>query len=66
MVVRVNGLLIWGAVFVFFYLAVLVWQTYYAIATARNTTWGTRPSTHEAEDELDAPEPEAARHWSTA
>jgi hyaluronan synthase len=36
---------IWGVVFVFFYLAFLVWQTYYAMLTANRTTWGTRPST---------------------
>jgi hypothetical protein len=27
-------------------MAFLVWQTYYALATIRNTGWGTRASTH--------------------
>jgi hyaluronan synthase len=30
--------------FVFFYLAFLLWQTYYAVVTSRNPSWGTRPS----------------------
>ena len=46
---RNDGLWIYGILFVFFYLAFLVWQTYYAILTASRTTWGTRPSTHAAE-----------------
>ena len=39
--------LIWmyGILFVFFYLAIMVWQTYYAIATCRTASWGTRPAT---------------------
>jgi hyaluronan synthase len=39
--------LIWmyGILFVFFYLAIMVWQTYYAIATCRTAAWGTRPAT---------------------
>ena len=28
------------------YMGVLVWQTYYAVITLRNTKWGTRTSTH--------------------
>ena len=36
---------IFGVLFVFFYLAFLVWQTYYALATANRSDWGTRPST---------------------
>ena len=34
-----------GILFVFFYLAFLLWQTYYAILTSRSSAWGTRPST---------------------
>jgi len=36
---------IYGVVFCFFYLAFLLWQTYWAIATARSSSWGTRPAT---------------------
>jgi hyaluronan synthase len=36
---------IYGVVFCFFYLAFLLWQTYWAIATARTSAWGTRPAT---------------------
>jgi hyaluronan synthase len=39
---RYDGLWIFGIVFVFFYLAFLLWQTYWAIATARSSSWGTR------------------------
>lgn len=39
-----------GISFVFLYMATLVWQTYYALFTLRDTSWGTRPSTYE-EDE---------------
>lgn len=45
---RHDGLWAYGVLFVFFYLTFLVWQTYWAIATASRTTWGTRPSTHAA------------------
>ena len=31
-----------GVSFVFFYVAVLLWQTYWAMATARRSDWGTR------------------------
>jgi hyaluronan synthase len=36
--------LVWlyGVLFVFFYLAVMLWQTYYAIGTCRTSKWGTR------------------------
>jgi hyaluronan synthase len=36
--------LVWlyGVLFVFFYLAVMLWQTYYAIFTCRTASWGTR------------------------
>jgi hyaluronan synthase len=36
---------IYGVLFVFFYLAIMLWQTYYAIATCRTAAWGTRPAT---------------------
>jgi hyaluronan synthase len=36
---------VYGVVFCFFYLAFLLWQTYWAILTARSSSWGTRPST---------------------
>jgi len=35
---------IYGIAFCFFYLAFLLWQTYWAILTARSSDWGTRPS----------------------
>jgi hyaluronan synthase len=35
-----------GITFVAVYMAFLVWQTYYAVATLRNTSWGTRASEH--------------------
>jgi hyaluronan synthase len=39
--------LVWlyGILFVFFYLGIMLWQTYYAIATCRTASWGTRPAT---------------------
>jgi hyaluronan synthase len=43
-----DTLWVFGVLFVFFYLAFLVWQTYYALATANRSDWGTRPSTHAA------------------
>jgi hyaluronan synthase len=46
---RFDTLWVYGVLFVFFYLALLLWQTYYAIATATNGSWGTRPSTRPAE-----------------
>lgn len=36
---------VYGILFVFFYLAIMLWQTYYAIATCRTAAWGTRPAT---------------------
>jgi hyaluronan synthase len=42
---RYDPLWIFGVVFCFFYLIFLLWQTYYAIATARASGWGTRPTT---------------------
>jgi hyaluronan synthase len=41
-----DTLWVFGVLFVFFYLAFLVWQTYYAVVTANRSSWGTRPSTH--------------------
>ena len=46
---RFDTLWVYGVLFIFFYLLFLLWQTYYAIATARNGSWGTRPSTRPAE-----------------
>jgi hyaluronan synthase len=40
-----DGLWVYGVVFCFFYLFFLLWQTYWAIATARSASWGTRPAT---------------------
>ena len=37
-----DGLWIFGVVFCFFYMFVLVWQTYYALFTVRRNHWGTR------------------------
>jgi hyaluronan synthase len=36
---------LYGILFAFLYLAVMLWQTYYAIATCRTASWGTRPAT---------------------
>ncbi len=41
---RFDTLWVFGVLFIFFYLVFLLWQTYYAIATAANGSWGTRPS----------------------
>ncbi len=37
-----NRLWFYGLAFSFFYMLVLVWQTYYAVATVRRNHWGTR------------------------
>jgi hyaluronan synthase len=37
-----RGLWIYGLAFSFFYMVVLVWQTYYALVTVRRNHWGTR------------------------
>jgi hyaluronan synthase len=42
---RYDSLWIYGIVFCFFYFCLLLWQTYWAILTARSSAWGTRPST---------------------
>jgi hyaluronan synthase len=47
---RYDTLWVFGVLFVFFYLAFLLWQTWYAILTSRNSSWGTR-----------TPAPEVAR-----
>jgi hyaluronan synthase len=39
---RYDTLWIFGVMFVFFYITFLLWQTYWAILTSRNSTWGTR------------------------
>jgi hyaluronan synthase len=39
---RYDTLWLSGILFVFFYLAFLLWQTYYAILTSRTRSWGTR------------------------
>jgi hyaluronan synthase len=42
---RYDTLWVFGVAFCFFYLAFLLWQTYYAIVSVRTATWGTRPAT---------------------
>jgi hyaluronan synthase len=42
---RCDTLWIFGVAFCFFYLAFLLWQTYWAMLTARTAEWGTRPAT---------------------
>jgi hyaluronan synthase len=44
---RYDTLWLSGILFVFFYLAFLLWQTYYAIFTSRTRSWGTRGATAE-------------------
>lgn len=46
---RFDTLWVYGVLFVFFYLFFLLWQTYYAIVTSTNGSWGTRPSSTPAE-----------------
>jgi hyaluronan synthase len=41
---RYSVLWMYGILFVFFYLGIMLWQTYYAIATCRTAAWGTRPA----------------------
>ncbi len=45
---RYDTLWVFGVMFVFFYIAFLLWQTYYAILTSRNSSWGTRGAPAEA------------------
>jgi hyaluronan synthase len=45
---RYDTLWVFGVMFVFFYIAFLLWQTYYAILTSRNSSWGTRSAPAEA------------------
>jgi hyaluronan synthase len=42
---RYDTLWIFGVVFCFFYLVFLLWQTYWAMLTARTAEWGTRAAT---------------------
>ncbi|HKP89319.1 MAG TPA: glycosyltransferase family 2 protein [Thermoleophilaceae bacterium] len=42
---RSDTLWIFGVVFCFFYLVFLLWQTYWAMFTARTAEWGTRAAT---------------------
>ena len=42
---RYDTLWVYGVAFCFFYLFFLIWQTYFAIFTARSSSWGTRPAT---------------------
>jgi hyaluronan synthase len=42
---RYDSLWVFGIAFCFFYLFFLLWQTYWAILTARSSSWGTRPAT---------------------
>ncbi len=37
-----DGIWVYGILFSFFYMIVLVWQTYYALLTVRQNHWGTR------------------------
>ena len=37
-----SRLWVYGIVFSFFYMFILVWQTYYALLTVRRNHWGTR------------------------
>ena len=45
---RYDTLWVFGVLFVFFYIAFLLWQTWYAILTSRNSSWGTRGAAAEA------------------
>ena len=42
---RYDTLWVYGVAFCFFYLAFLLWQTYWAILSVRTASWGTRPAT---------------------
>lgn len=57
---RYDTLWVWGVVFCFFYLAVLLWQTYYAMLTTRSSSWGTR-GTPSADDQPSPPVPVRSR-----
>jgi hyaluronan synthase len=51
-----------GITFVAVYIVFLVWQTYYALFTLRDTGWGTRASSHgEAGGDIEVVEPALAR-----
>ena len=47
---RYDSLWVYGIAFCLFYLCFMLWQTYWAILTARTTRWGTRPATAGAAD----------------
>ena len=51
---RYETLWIYGVLFCFFYVAFLLWQTYYAIFTVRTASWGTRPATAGMEEPAEA------------
>lgn len=57
---RYDTLWVWGVVFCFFYLAFLLWQTYYAMLTTRSSSWGTR-GTPSPDDQPAAPATVGAR-----
>ncbi|HWK29835.1 MAG TPA: glycosyltransferase family 2 protein [Solirubrobacter sp.] len=42
---RYDPVWIFGIAFCAFYVCFMLWQTYWAILTARTTSWGTRPAT---------------------
>lgn len=52
---RYDSLWVYGIIFCFFYLAFLLWQTYWAILTTRSASWGTRPATVGSKAELSLP-----------
>ena len=52
---RYDSLWVYGIIFCFFYLAFLLWQTYWAIITTRSASWGTRPATAGTDAELVMP-----------
>jgi hyaluronan synthase len=55
-----------GLTFVVIYMSVLVWQTYYALLTIRNTRWGTRASVHgDSKGEVTVVPPRAAAAVAT-
>lgn len=60
---RKSPLWFHGLTFVAVYIGFLVWQTYYAVFTLRNTGWGTRASTHAEDGTVDVHvvEPATAR-----
>ena len=51
-----------GTLISFFYLVFLLWQTYYAILTARTAAWGTRPATAGMDEPAAVPQNVVALH----